>query len=461
MKLAAAVGLLLLTGGLALAAGLTPDPGEEHPGGNATSSSKLRDRSAFSHPSGNLSFERQLDFKVGDGIFRKLWVSSPSSTKSSDGLGPLFSARSCQSCHLKDGRGRPPAKGETAVSMVLKLSLPDGATDPMYGGQLQTAAIQGHVPEGQIDIAYHENAVTLADGRHVKLRSPSYSIRDLGYGPLQSDLRLSPRIAPPMIGMGLLELIPEADILARADPDDRDGDKIRGIARHVWSRAEDRQMLGRFGWKAGAATVADQVSNAFSNDMGLSSPLSKTPAGDCSDAQTTCRAAPTGDDNAEGVEVPAKMFDLTVFYARHLGVPERPAAADASALQGKRVFTAAGCAACHTPRHLTGSHPDRPELSGQTIFPYTDLLVHDMGDGLADGRPEGEASGRHWRTAPLWGLGLTATVSGHTLFLHDGRARNILEAILWHGGEAETARNRVIVLPAGERKALLAFLGSL
>jgi CxxC motif-containing protein (DUF1111 family) len=261
--------------------------------------------------------------------------------------------------------------------------------------------------------------------------------------------------------VGLLELIPEADIIARADPDDRDGDGVRGRTRNVWSRAENREMLGRFGWKAAAATVADQTADAFANDMGLSTPLVKASAGDCTAAQAACRDAPTGDDAKEGIEVPAKMFDLTVFYARNLGVPARIKAGETRALEGKQIFGQIGCASCHTPKHVTGTHPDRPEQSAQTIWPYTDLLLHDMGPGLADNRPEGTAGGRDWRTPPLWGLGLTHTVSDHTFLLHDGRARNVLEAILWHDGEAHAARERFATLTAAERAALLAFLDSL
>lgn len=442
------------------AAALHPEPGEERPGGDATST-KPRNRSAFSNPSGNMNFERQLDFKVGDGIFRKLWASAPSSTASSDGLGPLFNARSCQSCHLKDGRGRPPPPGEPAVSMLMKLSLPDGTPDPTYGGQLQTFAIQGHEPEGAVQITYTEIPVKLAGGATVSLRKPGYAITELGYGAMTPAILMSPRVAPPMIGMGLLELIPEADIVARADPDDRDGDGVRGRARMVWSKAEGREMLGRFGWKNGAATVADQTADAFANDIGLSTPLVKASSGDCTVAQVACRSAPNGDDEKEGVEVPTSMFDLTVFYARNLGVPARVKAGDARVLRGKQIFADIGCASCHTPRHVTGAHPERPEQSNQTIWPYSDLLLHDMGEGLADGRSEGTAGGRDWRTPPLWGLGLTMIVSDHNFLMHDGRARNVPEAILWHGGEAQAARDRFAKMQAADRAALLAFLDSL
>jgi CxxC motif-containing protein (DUF1111 family) len=474
MRLPLAVAFLVpLAGAIAVASGYTA--GEDRPGGSATSF-KPRNASAFSHPSASLSFERQLDFKVGDGIFRKQWVSAPSSTESSDGLGPLFNARACQNCHLKDGRGRPPAPGETASSLLVKLSvLPRDEAErtalkeyrrasiggPVYGGQLQTFAIQGLDAEGHVAIEDERVPVRFADGQTATLHRPRYRLTDLAYGPLDADTMISPRVAPPMIGMGLLELIPEADILARADPDDRDGDGIRGVAQRAWSAVHGRVMLGRFGWKATAPSVADQTANAFATDMGLSTPALRVSTGDCTQAQAICRKAPNGDDEVEGVEVTQTMFDLVVFYARNLAVPGRVNTQDATVLEGKRLFGAIGCAACHVPSQVTGADPEQPHLSGQTIWPYTDLLLHDMGDGLADGFPEGTGSGRHWRTPPLWGLGLTKTVSGHTRLLHDGRARDSQEAILWHGGEAQPAQERYRSLSKTERAALLAFLDSL
>jgi CxxC motif-containing protein (DUF1111 family) len=448
---------------------------EANQGGGATVRKPINS-SAFSHPSGNMSFERQLDFKVGDGVFRKLWVSAPSSTPSSDGLGPLFNARSCQGCHLKDGRGSPPAPGEIAVSMFLRLSVPPRTEaeraalaahrlsvvpEPVYGTQLQNFAIQGHEPEGQMTIEYTDTPVTLADGDVVHLRKPRYGIADLAYGPMAPDVMMSPRVAPPMIGMGLLEAVDEADILAAADPDDRDGDGISGKPNRVWSEELGKPMLGRFGWKAGEPTVRQQSAHAFLGDMGLSSALAPAAAGDSTAVQKACRAAPNGQDDDEKVEVTRQMMDLVAFYARNLGVPARRNVDDPQVLAGKKLFYESGCTACHRPKYVTRELPGSPEQSGQLIWPYTDLLLHDMGEGLADGRPEGAANGREWRTPPLWGIGLTETVSGHTRFLHDGRARNLLEATLWHGGEAEAARNRVVAMSRAERDALLAFLNSL
>jgi CxxC motif-containing protein (DUF1111 family) len=455
------------------------ETGENMPGGAATSRHAIN-RSAFSHPSSTLTFAQQLDFRVGDGIFRKLWVSAPSSTTSSDGLGPLYNARSCQSCHLKDGRGHPAEGGRwpdgDGTSMLFRLSVPPRTEgeqraieegrqtivpEPTYGGQLQGFAIQGHSPEARVRITYEDRAVALHGGPVVHLQRPSYRVVDLQYGPMRADTLLSPRVAAPMIGLGLLEMVDEADLLARADPDDRDGDGVSGRPNLVWSPEHGRPMLGRFGWKAARATVPDQTAGAFSGDMGLSTELLPAAAGDCTPTQTRCREAPSGADEPHGVEVAPPMFELVVFYARNLAVPMRRHVDAPDVLRGKAVFYRTGCTACHAPKYVTRTDPGRPELSGQLIWPYTDLLLHDMGPDLADGRPEGQASGREWRTPPLWGIGLTAVVSGHTRFLHDGRARTLLEAILWHGGEAETAKRRVIGMTREERDALLAFLASL
>ncbi len=452
-----------------------PEPGEALPGGTATSHADLNS-SAFSHSSDNMSFERELDFKVGDGIFRKLWVAAPSSTTSSDGLGPLFNSRSCQGCHLKDGRGRPPEKGEEAVALFLRLSVPPSTDqerealrtfrqatipEPTYGGQLQNFAIHGFLGEGQMVITYKDRPIKLADGTTVTLRAPTYSVGDLNYGPMRPDVMLSPRIAPPMIGLGLLEMIPAEAILANADPDDRNGDGIRGRPNTGWDVTADKPMLGRFGWKAGEPTIRQQVAHAFAGDIGLSTAIAPLSWGDCTVNQKDCLDAPDGADPVEKVEVTARMLDLVTFYSRNLAVPARRNPGSKQVLAGKKLFHDIGCAACHVPSFRTGSAGDRPEQSDQLIWPYTDLLLHDMGEDLADNRPEAAAGGRDWRTPPLWGVGLTKIVNGHTNFLHDGRARNVLEAILWHGGEAEAARDRVIKLSRRDREALLAFVNSL
>ncbi len=459
------------------------EPFEARPGGAASVRARTTP-DAFSQPSANIPFERELDFKIGNGLFKKLWVSSPASTLASDGLGPLYNARSCQRCHLKDGRGHPPeGSDDDTVSMFLRLSVPaapDEAMseieafllsigedaprsrpDPVYGGQLQDFAVQGHAAEGRMRVDYEEFEVALSDGETARLRRPSYAIEDPGHGAPHPDLMLSPRVAPPMIGLGLLEAIPAEDILARADPEDRDNDGISGRAQIVWSFEHDRPMLGRFGWKAGAPTLREQSASAFAGDIGISSPIFDAPFGDCTEGQPACRAAPHGDGDARETEIDAEALDLVTFYSRNLAPPERPEAEDPQVLRGKRVFHETGCASCHQPKHVTHRLADQPEQSFQLIWPMTDPLLHDMGEGLADHRPEGLASGREWRTTPLWGIGRTELVNGHTQFLHDGRARSLLEAILWHGGEADPAKTRVAEMPKADRDALIRYLESL
>ncbi|MEO0484971.1 MAG: di-heme oxidoredictase family protein [Pseudomonadota bacterium] len=436
----------------------------------------MTNANAFSQPSGNISFEDELTFKVGNGLFRKLWVSSPSSTLASDGLGPLYNARSCQRCHLKDGRGHPPeGPDDTAISMFLRVSIPAESSaltqeiegyiatlpEPTYGTQMQDFSLAGHAAEYTLRIDYEEIEVPLSGGETASLRHPTYTAADLGYGPLHADAMVSPRVAPQMIGLGLLEAIPAADILALADPNDTDGDGISGRPNVVWSVEYDQPMLGRFGLKAGSPTVREQSAAAFAGDIGISSPVFPAAWGECSQAQSACRAAPHGDGDEREFEIDAQGLDLVTFYSRNLAVPARRAVDDQHVLRGKEVFYTTGCTACHHPSFVTHRLADQPEQSFQLIWPYTDMLLHDMGPGLADNRPEARANGREWRTPPLWGVGLTQQVSGHTYFLHDGRARSLLEAVLWHGGEAQSQRDAVVSMPPEDRDALITFLESL
>ncbi|MEP5730179.1 MAG: di-heme oxidoredictase family protein [Sulfitobacter sp.] len=453
----------------------TPHRLEGKPAGAATVRA-MANADAFSQPSGNISFEDQLDFRVGNGLFRKLWVSSPSSTLASDGLGPLYNARSCQRCHIKDGRGHPPENAQdNAISMFLRISIPGPASaavaeiegylatlpDPTYGSQLQDFAVQGHNSEYRLDITYRDETITLADGSEVQLRHPTYQAADLGYGPLHPQAMLSPRVAQQMIGLGLLEAIPAADILANADPDDTDGDGISGRPNVVWSREFDQPMLGRFGLKAGSPTIKEQSAAAFAGDIGISSPLFPAGAGECTNNQTMCQQAMHGDKDGRGTEIDAEGLALVTFYSRNLAVPARPKADDPQVLRGKRVFYETGCASCHQPSFVTHRLEDQAEQSFQLIWPYTDMLLHDMGPALADNRPEARATGQEWRTPPLWGIGYTRQVSGHTYFLHDGRARSLLEAVLWHGGEAQVSRDAVVEMTTEDREALIEFLESL
>ncbi|WP_278412088.1 di-heme oxidoredictase family protein [Stutzerimonas kunmingensis] len=443
-----------------------PEPGEALSGGSTTV--MKFDQNAYSMPSANLAPMRRLDFSVGNSFFRNPWVIAPASTTARDGLGPLLNTNACQNCHIKDGRGHPPAPDATsAVSMLVRLSIPAGpehaevvrergiAPEPSYGGQLQDMAIPGVAPEGKVRLRYSTEQVRFADGTEVELRRPEIELNDLAYGDMHPETRMSLRVAPPMIGLGLLEAIPEEALLANADPDDRNGDGISGRPNRVFDQTSRQTVIGRFGWKAGQPSLNQQNADAFFNDMGLSTSLFS--GNSCTDRQTECRAMPDGGEP----EVSDDILAQVLFYTRNLGVPARRNVDDPQVLAGKTLFHRAGCQSCHVPQFTTAADAAEPELANQVIRPYTDLLLHDMGEGLADNRLEFEASGREWRTPPLWGIGLTQAVSGHTQFLHDGRARNLLEAILWHGGEAEKARQIVLGYDQNERTALLSFLESL
>jgi CxxC motif-containing protein (DUF1111 family) len=331
--------------------------------------------------------------------------------------------------------------------------------EPTYGGQLQDMSIPGVAPEARVRVEYEPLPIRFRDGTQVELRKPTLSITQLGYGPMHPETRASARIAPPMIGLGLLEAIPDAAILANADPDDEDGDGISGRPNWVWDDTEQKVRLGKFGWKAGQPDINQQNVHAFSGDMGLTTRLRKFD--DCMPAQRDCLAAPNGNGPDGEPEVSENILRLVLFYTRNLGVPARRNLESPEVLAGKNLFYKAGCQQCHTPQFKTGHDAAEPEQADQVIRPYSDLLLHDMGEELADNRTEFQATGREWRTPPLWGIGLTETVSGHTQFLHDGRARNLLEAVLWHGGEAQAAQRLVLAFDAEQRTALLAFLNSL
>lgn len=424
------------------------------------------DHNAYSLPLGNISMTKRLDFSVGNSFFRNPWVAAPASTEARDGLGPLFNTNSCQGCHLKDGRGHPPTGDENPIALFLRLSLPSSQADPAtleqrgalpvpnYGLQLQTAAISGAQPEGKLVIEYRPREVSFADGHSVTLQEPTYSIAEPAYGKLPEELKTSPRLAPPMIGLGLLEAIPEADLIAAADPDDVDGDGISGRYNQVWDVRSGSTVMGRFGWKAGEPSIEQQGLHAFAGDMGLTSSL--VPQTDCMEGQG-CNAFPNGGTP----EVSDDVAEFVTFYASSLAVPMRRHMDDPAVKQGAERFNVLGCASCHTPRHRTATDASRPTLADQEIWPYSDFLLHDLGDALADHRSEFQADGHEWRTPPLWGIGLAQTVNPRAGFLHDGRARTLEEAILWHGGEAEIATQGYRELPADQRTELIRFLESL
>ena len=444
-------------------------------GGAATVRTRVVNRDIYSQPSANLSLDGRQRFQIGNGLFRKDWVPSPSSTLASDGLGPLFNARSCQGCHIKDGGGVVPDPGETPVSLFLRLSVPPTNAaeraalarslsvlpEPAYGGQLQTFAVTGLPAEARLRIEWEEITVDLHGGEQVKLRKPHYHIDEPAWGPMRPDVMTSPRIAPRMIGLGLLEAIADADILANANRRN-DPDGVRGKARLVRDAVNGEVVLGRFGWKGGQPTVEQQAAKAFLDDMGLSTPLHPHHGGECTPRQDACLEMPHGAQAHLGdEEVPRELLDFVAFYSANLAVPARRDVDDPQVLAGKRLFHEARCTACHVPKFVTRRDAAQPELAFQLIWPYSDLLLHDMGEGLADHRPEGNASGTEWRTTPLWGIGLAQTVNERGSFLHDGRARTVLEAILWHDGEARAARDRVVAMTPAQRAELLRFIESL
>ena len=409
---------------------------------------------------------RRAQFDAGQKIFDKIWGPA-------EGLGPLFNTRSCKSCHLNGGRGAPPntASGHSD-SMTIKLGvLPASEAEasklltriissfpePTYGQQLQTRSIKGHTSEGTFTATYRDVEVELSDSV-LTLREPVISLNTSQSSKLTPGALISPRIANSLFGLGLLEAIADEDILANADVEDRNKDGISGKPNQVREVSTSKVKLGRFGWKAGQPSVRQQNAAAFALDIGLSSALFPNPSGDCTAEQQSCLNTP----RTPGSEVSDVVLDALTVYLSSLPVPasKKPASQDARA--GEALFHKAGCAACHVPSYVTSSSPAVPEhLRGKKISPYTDLLLHDMGDGLADNFLEGDADYWEWRTPPLWGIGRNGEVNGNSFYLHDGRARTLLEAIMWHGGEAKGAQQAVAQMTRKERDQLIAFLNSL
>jgi CxxC motif-containing protein (DUF1111 family) len=429
-----------------------PLSGEALPGGgtsqrefNLESAQAL---SAFSRPAANLGVSERRQFAVGNSFFSLPWISAPASTSARDGLGPLFAAAACQDCHVRDGRGHPPADANDELqAAVVRLARPDGSIHPVYGEQLQNRALPGHAPEARPRVFWEEQELALPDGTAYRLRRPRLELGGWGYGD-PGPLRTSLRVAPPMIGLGLLGAIPEQELLRQEAAQAKLG--LRGRL----NRAADGS-IGRFGWKAAQPSVAEQIAAAFAQDIGITS--IRRPSDACTAAQQACRNAPQGGRPELGPAVEAAL----VFYSRHLAVPARRDHEVADVQAGRQTFSAIGCAACHRPQWHTGAS-DSAALAGQQIWPYTDLLLHDLGEGLADGVPEHRAGRQHWRTAPLWGLQHAQSVGGAKMgFLHDGRARSLAEAILWHGGEASASRDAWVALPREERRRLIRFLASL
>jgi CxxC motif-containing protein (DUF1111 family) len=410
---------------------------------------------AFGHSFSGLSGINAFNHGVGDRAFSSSFVSAPSPIN--QGLGPVFNSVSCFSCHISDGRGRPQESNGQMVSMLFRLSVPGvdehgGPMDaPNFGGQLQQRAIFGKQPEATLDIQYSYQSYAFADGESYELRTPIYTIQN-PYTNLPAGLMLSPRVAPPVFGLGLIEAIPEWAVIANADEFDTNADGISGKANYVWDVVNQKKSLGRFGWKAGNPSLLQQSAGAYNQDMGITNFIFPN---------ESCANQPQYDHLNDEVEVSDSLLHAVAFYMKTLAVPARRNVNDLQVKKGKQIFMQANCNACHKPMFKTDVNVAFKEISNQTIFPYTDLLLHDMGSGLADNRPDNYADGQEWKTPALWGIGLTQVVNGHNNFLHDGRARTLLEAIMWHGGEANAAKLYVTQLNKAEREALIKFLQSL
>ena len=377
------------------------------------------------------------------------------------GRGPTSNGEICIDCHAGNGRGHAPDSArETLASMVVRLSIP-GENEhggplphPNYGDQLQNQGELGRVfPEGDAVVAWSEHEERLADGSSVTMRAPKLGFTNLAFGPLGADIMTSVRIAPAVFGAGLLDAVAESELLDIARRQQELG--FNGRPNYVWDAEKQTTALGRFGWKANQPSLRQQDASAFLNDMGVTTSVFKRE--NCPEMQTACRKRPTG----MVPEQPDRAFNDLLFFTRALGVPARRRIDDPVTARGEQLFAQAQCAVCHVPEMKTGEYPALPRLAHQVIRPYADLLLHDMGEGLADGRPDFLAGPRDWRTPPLWGIGLSKKVNGNASLLHDGRARNPTEAILWHGGEAAASRDAFVGMLKPERAALLAFLSSL
>lgn len=419
----------------------------EHAGpAGGVSTVQLRTTTAYQNPIALMTPEQDALHRDGDGTFDQVFVTAPAVVGA--GLGPTFNNTACSGCHVGNGRGLPllSSPGRHAHALV-RVSVLDGRPEarggsvavPGFGLQLQDDAVFGVNPEVRVTLRWVTEVVTLADGTGVELRRPELEIEPLNGSEIPSDMLTSLRVAPAVFGLGLLEAVPAEQIAALADPDDADADGISGRVNAVWDRRSEQFVAGRFGLKANTADLELQAADAYFNDMGITSRLHP---------------------NNGTPEVSDADLEATIFYTRTLAVPDRDPNAVGEVERGERLFASVGCADCHTPELQTGASP-LAGLAHQTIGPYSDLLLHDMGEGLADGRPDFEADGREWRTPPLWGIGLAQLVLPGVGYLHDGRARTLEEAILWHGGEAEASRDGWARLGVDDRTALIDFLRSL
>ena len=414
----------------------------------------------FSQPAPALSAQEQQTFNFGNRIFNTNWMPTSAAASAFAGLGPLYNRASCAACHVHDGRGQPPMDAQRPLSMLIRISIAGNSAHdapkpvPGYGLQINDQGIPGVAAEARVALVWQETSGTYNDGEKFSLRAALVILNAAAYGTLPKNMLTSIRVAPAVFGMGLIEAISDADILALADPDDSNKDGISGRANAVYSQQLGRITLGRYGWKANIATLQDQTLDAARFDMGLTSEYE--PQQNCEVEQLACAQAPNGPRPELSSSFTAKITD----YLRMLGVPKQRPLNPTSA-RGEALFRDFQCGACHVKNFTTASHSSLSYLHNQTFHPYTDLLLHDMGAGLSDHRPDFAASGSEWRTAPLWGIGLIPSVNNHNLYLHDGRARGVAEAILWHGGEAQAAKERFRNASKADREALIAFVNRL
>lgn len=415
----------------------------------------LTTSNAYSSPAANLSGSKLAYHLDGDFQFETVFVTAPAPVN--NGVGPIFNNSSCIGCHPKDGRSAFPTDINALSGFFLKTSMPGYGNNnapipvPGFGKQIQNQAIFGFEAEAKFHVTFSPIVETFADGTSITLQKPTYSLKET-YISFPSEAQLSPRLASPVFGLGLLEAIPEYYILSNEDVNDADGDGISGKANYVYDNASQSIKLGRFGWKANTASVMEQCAGAYTHDMGVTNPVFPFETGY---GQTN------GEDGLDDdAEISQALLEEVTFYCQTLGVPAPRNLNDESVKRGSDLFEQIQCAKCHIPKMISGEFSVE-EVANQTFYPYTDMLLHDMGEGLADNRSDFLADGREWRTKALWGIGLTQVVNGHTNFLHDGRAKNITEAILWHGGEAENSKNRFKALSASERADLLKFINSL
>jgi CxxC motif-containing protein (DUF1111 family) len=422
---------------------------------------------AFNKPFPSISNLDRITFESGDFVFGRAWVPSQDvGNEDKDGLGPLFNAESCNSCHISDGRSRPPEQfGVALTGLLIHLSSPardaNGGTigDSKLGGQFNDRSLANVQSEGVV----HRTEVSITgqyeDGTTYELLKPIYSLTLNDGSAPAANLQMSPRTAPAMVGLGLLEAITEAQLLALEDTLDADQDGISGKINRVWNVEQQAMAIGRMGWKAEKPNIRQQSAGAFNGDIGVTSSL--FPEHDFSGTQTQLSTLPDGKETGETFELKANDLDALVFYLRRLAVPQRRNVTQASVVSGEASFYQAKCNSCHSTEFQLGTVASVPEFSNQIIHPFTDMLLHDMGSELSDERPVFSASGNEWRTPPLWGIGLVSTVNGHTRFLHDGRAKSLEEAILWHGGEGSNSRDLFKAMNANERANLISFLESL